>query len=163
MPYSSPSAPKSLYVFLCALLGVLLFLILHRVLVFVLLLLQIQNYPAFGWDMPEVQFLAIDYATLTITLMIGAWYGIWLGSFWYQQVYEDGGHKGLLYHLISSYWPGRRKTYRLAEKIQQISQSLAEEASDVGRLAREIPENLTHPRPIKRRLVRKSLPKKTKD
>lgn len=76
---SQGQVKKSLYIFLTAILGVLLFLILHRLIVFVYLTLVAVDYPAFGVNFSYPQFLAFDYLTLIISLMLGAWYGVWRG------------------------------------------------------------------------------------
>jgi len=103
---------KSLYVFLCSLLGMLLFLILHQIIAFGYLMLLYVNYPTFGLGMSLMDWLALDYFTLIIVLMLGMWYGIWLGMYWFGIVYEDQNH-GFVGHLIKKYWPTSRPKYNL--------------------------------------------------
>jgi len=85
---------RSVYIFLCSLLGVMLFLVLHRIIVLWYLLMV--NYGVFSWNGSEtyIRFLAVDYISLTLFLMLGSWYGIWLGNYWYELVYESGSLKG---------------------------------------------------------------------
>src|SRR6185369_1300313 len=96
-------AKKSLYVFMTSLLGVLLFLILHRIVVFFYLFSIAGGY--IGTSFNYIQFIALDYFTITITMLLGAWYGTWLGLYWYGKVYEEGSHMGFIHHLASNYFP----------------------------------------------------------
>ena len=86
-------ARKSLYLFLTALLGTLLFLTVHQVAYFIYIYMLGTGLATSG--MSYVEFLAVEYFTLTITMMLGAWYGIWLGLYWYEKVYEEKSHRGL--------------------------------------------------------------------
>ncbi len=87
---------KSLYIFLCSLLGVLLFITLqHSILLLYVTLVVLQ----FGVTTPLDQLLAVNYATLVVCVFLGGWYGAWLGLYWYALVYESGSRKGFVHHL----------------------------------------------------------------
>lgn len=87
-------AKKSFYVFLSSLLGMMLFILLQRSL-FLLAYL-------FGVRVLSPEFAHIDYVTFVVATFGGLWYGIWVGMYWYQLVYEEGRVGGLL-----SSWFGR--------------------------------------------------------
>jgi hypothetical protein len=65
---------KSLYVFLCSLLGMLLFLILHRLLVIGYFSLTSRNLlDYFSYNL--VLEMAVEYLTLFFAILAGSWYG----------------------------------------------------------------------------------------
>lgn len=72
---------KSFYIFLTMVLGVLLFLMLQRAAFLVAFLV--------GADITSLTAQALAIVTTAISLMFGAWYGIWLGLVWYAAVYEE--------------------------------------------------------------------------
>lgn len=90
---------KSFYVFLCGLLGMLLFILLQRSL-FLLAFLA-------GVDVLSFDFQRLDYFTFVLATFSGLWYGIWLGLHWYFVVYEEMSVSGVLSGLFRSF--GRRK------------------------------------------------------
>lgn len=62
-------------------LGVLLFLMLQRAAFLVAFLV--------GADISSLTAQALAVVTTAISLMFGAWYGIWLGLVWYTAIYEE--------------------------------------------------------------------------
>lgn len=76
---------KAFYLFLCSVLGMTLFITLHQLLTGLYFGLVRLGY------LPD---LALSYMTsalcLFIATLLGSWYGIWLGLYWYHFVYEDG-------------------------------------------------------------------------
>ena len=76
-------------------------------------------------DMSYSQFLAIEYFTLTITMMLGAWYGIWLGLYWYEKVYEEKSHRGLVHHIAANYFPNFKPKV-LENRMAQVKERLEE-------------------------------------
>ena len=141
---------KSLYVFLTSLLGVLIFLVLHRALVFVWLYLLAGSF--ITSDLTYGQFLALDYFSLTITLMLGSWYGIWLGMYWFKAVYEENSHGGLVHHLATGtfFW---NKAKNLQAKMSAAEDRLE---TDVWRLEDLANTALAQSQePVKRKVVRK--------
>lgn len=84
---------KALYIFLCSILGVLLFSMFHRA-VFVIYEIIGGFYPAISWlHLPFRTIAFIDFSTFLLALFIGGWYGIWIGLNWYKMIYEDRGVK----------------------------------------------------------------------
>lgn len=144
---------KSLYIFLSSLLGVLLFLTLHRIIAFFFLALQIVDYRDFNFGLSYMEFAALDYVTLVLALMLGAWYGVWLGNYWYGLVYEAGSHKGMLNHLAQRWRAKASGNYNLEEKIASVKQKLEKDLGNLEKLAGELPVS---PQPIKRKMARKS-------
>lgn len=152
---------KSFYIFLTALLGLLLFFILHRIAVFFYLYLLAGGYMT--TDMTFYQFLVLDYATLFVAMGLGVWYGIWLGMYWFRKVYEEGTHGGFVHHLNVTYFGGSKpKAAALERKIEAVKESLEDDLWKLEDLAKETAQMAEEPKPIKRRVVRKRAPRKTK-
>lgn len=85
------SKRKALYVFLTTLLGVLIFLMLHRA-IFVIYDILASFYPnsaVFAIE-PSIVF-SIDFYTMLFAVALGGWYGAWLGLDWYKMIYEERG------------------------------------------------------------------------
>jgi hypothetical protein len=152
-------AKKSLYLFLTALLGTLLFMVVHQIAYFIYFYMLNAGVVATG--MSYVEFLAIEYITMTLTLMLGAWYGIWLGLYWYEKVYEEKSHKGFIHHLAINYFPGS-KPKALESQMAQVKEHLEENLWQLENLAKSeaVFQPVVEPKPIKRRVVRKRAPKK---
>jgi len=146
---------KSLYVFLCSLLGMLMFLILHRLLVFAYLMLTAANPAVFGSSLSYLEILALDFASLLVVLMLGSWYGIALGLKWYEAVYEKGEHGGFVDHLVKAYWPSQKSHYNLKNKVEGVAKELKEDILELEYLAKTIKPVMRETVPIKRRIVRK--------
>ena len=143
-------AKKSLYIFLASLLGVMLFLVLHRVAVFFYLYLLAGGYITTGLEYYE--FLALDYFSLTITLMLGAWYGIWLGLHWYEKVYEENSHGGLVHHLATEIFPSNRFK-NLPVKVAVVERKLEANLRELENLAQAGAAQKSGP--VKRKAPRK--------
>ena len=116
---------KSIYLFLCSLLGMLLFSIIHQLLVF-LYLLFFGNSGALATGEAALRFFAFDYLSLLILLLLGSWYGIWLGVYWHKIVYEEGTFGGVIRHAMK-FWPQKKQAENLETKI-----NLAEAELDAG-------------------------------
>ena len=144
---------KAVYIFLCSLMGALLFLILHRVAVFFYLVLMNYNYSAFSFGLPYWQFLALDYFTLILALLLGGLYGIWVGLYWYEAIYEHGHHGGFVHHVVERYWPTRHARYDLKSKITQATKKIEGEMWELEDLAKHMP--VAKAEPVKRRVARK--------
>ena len=148
---------KSFYLFLTALMGSLIFLVLHRIIIFLYLYLL-----AGGFVSPTVtdyfSFTFYDYFSLVIVMMLGAWYGIWLGLYWYQMVYEDQTLGGFSAHVASTYFPSRPRNYE--SKMSAIKQRLVTDLGQFEQLTEESALNVDHPVAVKRTVVRKRAPRK---
>jgi len=155
------SAKKSLYVFLSSMLGILLFLVIHRIIVFLYLVLAGVRFTP-GSEGTYLVFLAFDYFTLIIILMLGAWYGIWLGMYWYEKVYEEESHKGVVDYIVNNYWPRRKTTLNLKSKIAATQQKLETDLWELEGLTENLTRVKVKPRSIKKRIVRKTAPKRLK-
>ncbi len=95
-------AAKSFYLFMCAILGALLFSVLQRALTLIYLLLLNSDSARFSFGLSDDTLIIINYSTLIMAIIFGFWYGIWLGLYWYKVVYEDG-HGGL-FHGFKGHW-----------------------------------------------------------
>lgn len=150
-------AKKALYLFLTALLGMMLFFILHRLAVFAYLYAL-----AMGYLNPEVNYLQIliwDYFTLALALLAGGWYGVWLGLSWFQRIYEDKTHGGLADHIIKRYWPQTgNKVFQT--RVEAVKQRLEKDLWQLEDLAKVKLTAQNQAEPKVRRVVRKRAPKK---
>ena len=150
-----PNAPKkSLYVFLCCIMGALLFLILHRILVFSYLALLNYDYDMFNFGLSYFNFLVWDYFTLILALLAGGWYGVWLGIYWYEAVYQESDHAGFIGHLISRYWPTKPGAYNLKTRIAAASKKVEGDLwqlEDLAKKATTIPPTAMPKRRVARR------------
>lgn len=146
---------KSVYIFLSSLLGVLLFLVLHRALIFIYLLLLTTG--LFHWSSfySYLNFMAVDYVTLFLAMIAGSWYGIWLGEYWYRQTYEIGSGQGSWRHLRHKLFPQKTRQADLKIKVEAVAQRLAEDLSAAETLISEVPSAVLAPAPVKRRVTRK--------
>lgn len=152
-------AKKSLYLFLTSLLGALMFLIAHRVVFFLYIYMLEEGYIATSMDF--LQFLALEYYTLVIWLMLGAWYGIWLGLYWFEKVYEVKSHGGFVYHLGAKYF-SRPQPKDMEGKMAEVKERLESNLWQLENLAQSAGASQAQPepKPIRRRVVRKRAPKK---
>lgn len=85
------SKRKALYVFLTTLLGVLMFLMLHRA-IFVIYDILAGFYPINPlFDVSSSIVAGADFITMIVAVILGGWYGVWLGLDWYRMIYEERG------------------------------------------------------------------------
>ncbi len=139
---------KSLYVFMCSIMGALLFLIIHQIIAFGYLMLLYADYDKFSLGLPFISLMALDYFTLIIVLMLGAWYGIWLGLYWFGLVYEGDGH-GFVEHIVKYYWPSNKIPYSLKSKVAVVEKKLETDLNEL--------EGLAAKPVVKKRIVRKKV------
>jgi len=142
-------------------LGTLLFLVLHRIIVFLYLVLAGPKLIP-GSEGAYLMFSAVDYFTLVITLMLGAWYGIWIGMYWYEKVYEEESYKGVVDYIVNNYWPRRKTTANLKSKIAATQQKLETDLWELEGLTENLTRVKVKPKGIKKRIVRKEAPKRLK-
>lgn len=148
---------KSLYVFLCSILGILIFLVIHRLILIVYFLIAAAYPQAFYGNMENLEFIAADFITLFLVLIFGSWYGIWLGLKWYESVYENAEYTGFVDYLIRAYWPSAKKDYNLQQKVQSVVNELGDDVLELKHLAKTIKPVLREVKPIKRSVNRKRL------
>jgi hypothetical protein len=152
-------AKKSLYLFLTGLLGMLLFAIVCQVVFFIYIYMLGSGVVVASMNYGQI--FGGEYFILIIMLLLGAWYGIWLGLYWFEKVYEQRSHKGFVHHLATNYFPGARpKTPE--SKMAEVRERLEENLWQLEDLAQSPPiyQPSVSPEPIKRRAVRKKAPKK---
>lgn len=108
------AATKALYLFLCAILGMVLFAMLHRA-IFVLydLLIFVDSMYAFG--LSEIALAAIDFFALVVALFLGGWYGTMMGIDWYAMVYGPNAEvkAGLFHGFIPHHWRGEKSVAKV--------------------------------------------------
>ena len=150
-------AKKSFYLFLTSLLGVLLFLTLHRIAFFFYFYLLAAGYVRNGLD--YYQLFALEYFSLMIFLMFGIWYGIWLGLGWFSKVYEEKSHGGFVDHLATKVFSSGRDA-GLEAKLAAAKARLESDVAKVEELAEAALEKRAASEPIKRKVVKKKTVKK---
>lgn len=146
-------AKKSLYIFLCALLGALLFMVLHQLIAFVYFILLSFGFNTLSFGMSGLQILALDYFTLILVLLAGFWYGIWLGLYWYNLVYEEKSHQGMLKALNQRLRQISVKK-NVSSQITNVAQHVESEMWQLEDLAQELPQERVVTVPVKRRVTK---------
>jgi ABC-type multidrug transport system fused ATPase/permease subunit len=149
---------KSFYVFVCGLLGALLFLILDRIIVFVYLFFVGSGLFSNSYD--YYQFALFDYFTLIIVLMFGAWYGVWLGMNWFSQVYENETHGGLVDHISKNLWVSKKIT--MESKLSDVKERLEKNLWELEDLTEMPSISAVKVEPKVRHIVRRKAIKKIK-
>jgi hypothetical protein len=144
---------KAIYIFLCSLMGALLFLILHNLVVFLYSVALTADYGNLSFGFSYTEFVAIDVITLFLALLGGSLYGIWLGLFWYQKIYEEASHRGFVDHAAAYFWPGSRHNYKLESKMEAAKKKLEDNLWQFEDLAKTAAAESVVP--IKRRVSRK--------
>lgn len=158
--YSHNQAKKTMYLFLSFLLGIFLFFILHRLVIFFILWFHLSSGGDFVLNGGYRNFLVWDYGTLLLSIIIGSWYGLWVGGYWYERVYEAGFHGGALGHLAVSLNRFSHRQSNLRNKVEKISQELKEESWQLEDLAKIVtkkrsPKKSTNIRTPARRVSKK--------
>ncbi len=113
---------KAFYLYLCSILGMILFAMLHRA-VFVLYdLLLVMDYDTYAFGMTSRNIMTLDFTTMLIALFLGGWYGVALGIEWYAMVYGPNAEKpaGLFHGFVPHHW---RKTKTNSQKISTSTEN----------------------------------------
>ena len=105
MPKPLKSSGKAFYVMLCAILGVMLFVVIQRAFSLIYYLLLNTNFKAYSLGLDYFQLSWLNFLTMLGALFFGLWYGIWLGLHWYDMVYVEGG--GGVWQHIKQHLPHR--------------------------------------------------------
>ncbi len=172
---------KSLYLFLCSILGMILFAMLHRA-IFVLygLLLQI-DFQTYSFGVSEAGIYLIDFFTMTAAIFLGGWYGTLLGIDWYSIVYgPNAENPGRMFHgFVPHHWRnGKNKTDKksarpavksetvsvpVSEKVSAILNTHIADTPEVVQKVREwtFDDLLAKPTPAKKTTTRKTTVKST--
>lgn len=100
------AATKALYLFLCSILGMVLFAMLHRAIFVLYDLVLIMDYDTYSLGMSQAGILALDFFTMLAALFFGGWYGIILGLDWYSAVYGVRAETkpGLFHGFVPHAW-----------------------------------------------------------
>jgi hypothetical protein len=155
-------ANRSLYLFLCALMGSLLFMIVHRTIMLIYYIVLNDHFDALSFGLTFWQLNYLDFITMVAAMLGGVWYGIWLGQYWYAIVYEHGYFGGVVHHMLHEAGSARQKSIRqLRTHISTLEKEVAQEVFEIEDLAEAIEENpLVVEVPAKKRTVRKRVVKK---
>lgn len=135
------AATKALYLFLCSILGMVLFAMLHRSIFVLYDLLLMMDYDMYSLGMSAVAIQALDFFTLLLALFVGGWYGTLLGIDWYALVYGPSVDKptGIFHGFVPHQW---RKT---AKKSNVSTSSLHSVSSSVPSIPKAPPEPVKVP------------------
>lgn len=135
-----------------------MFFILHRIATFIYLYLLASG--ILNARMSYLDFLVLDFFSLTIILVMGLWYGIWLGMYWFERVYVEKSHGGFVRHISGKIFP--RKIENMENKISHIKERLEQDMWQLEDLVEKKLEVGVKTVPVKRKVVRKTPPKKLK-
>ncbi len=106
---------KSLYIFLTSLLGMLLFLMLHRSL-FVVYEILGNFFPGnIIFDVQPQVIFSIDFFSMILAMFIGGWYGVWLGLDWYKMIYEEREGRQWFHGFLPHHWRGYGRNHKSTE------------------------------------------------
>lgn len=144
--YKHNQAKKAFYLFLSLLLGVFVFFILHRLIILFIISFYLSTEGSAVYTAINRQFLAWDYSTLFLSVIAGSLYGLWVGGYWYEKVYEIGFHGGALGHLAVALNRFTKKQSSLRNRVDTISRELRDEAWQLEDLVKMVPKKL---QPIK--------------
>lgn len=82
-PPMPKQSKKALYLFLCSVLGVIMFTFMHQAFWVIYVALARLGY------LPQIDPInPLPALSLVAAFLVGMWYGIWLGLYWYEIVYE---------------------------------------------------------------------------
>lgn len=127
---------RSAYLFLSAMLGLLMFFILHRIVVFFYLFFATLGDTQFEY----YHFLVWDYSTLILVLLLGIFYGLWLGKYWYAAVYYEKLHGGLLDYVNTWLWGQKMPQQQIFQKkLETVSERLERNLADLESLSMQTP------------------------
>lgn len=100
------AATKALYLFLCSILGMVLFAMLHRAIFVLYDLVLILDFETYSLGMNEAMILTVDFFTMLAALFFGGWYGTLLGIDWYAAVYGPNAETkaGLFHGFVPHNW-----------------------------------------------------------
>jgi hypothetical protein len=107
MPKPLRSSGKAFYVMLCAILGVMLFVVIQRAFSLIYYLLLNTNFKTYSFGLDYYQLSWINFLSMLAAVFFGLWYGVWLGLHWYDMVYEEGS--GGVWQHIKQHWPRREE------------------------------------------------------
>lgn len=158
--YTHSQAKKTIYLFLSLLLGMFVFFILHRLVIFFIMWFLLSSGEAFVVASRYRNFLVWDYGTLFLSLIVGSWYGLWVGGYWYEKVYEIGLHGGVLGHLAVSLNRFTHRQSSLRNKVEKISQELKEESWQLDDLAKMVSKTNLSTKPVRKRVTTKRVASK---
>jgi len=102
------SSGKAFYILLCALLGLMLFVVTQRAVSLIYYLLLNTNFKSYSFGLDYYQLSWLNFWTIIAAAFFGLWYGIWLGLHWYEMVYEEG--TGGLWQHFKQHWPKRESS-----------------------------------------------------
>lgn len=133
---------KALYVFLCSLMGMVLFAMLHRALAVIYYILLNSDFDQFSLGLTEGSLQALDFLTLLMALFLGGWYGTALGIHWYRLVYEGPFAPGLFHAVIPHHW---RKARSVSRELHPQHSTASPHLNGVRRpLTKEQPAKIVH-------------------
>lgn len=142
---------KPAYLFVSCVLGLLMFFILQRIVVFFYLVFI----TAVEIDFSYYSFLIWDYVSLFLSLIAGVFYGFWLGKYWYNSVYHEKAHGGLRNVITEFLFPSQdRQVINFEHKLNHVARELEEGLHDLEKLAENIPA-IKKPKKAVKRVVKK--------
>ncbi len=171
-------ATKALYLFLCAILGMVLFAMLHRA-IFVLYDLLIFTNDMYAFGLSQMSLAIVDFCALLVALFLGGWYGTMMGIDWYAMVYGPNAEvrAGLFHGFIPHNWRGRKDRRKTASKMsapattsttvkvsskQETRKSEPEPEEEKAPVREWTFDDLITPKPVaKKKVVRKTAVRKT--
>lgn len=121
-----PVVSKSLYLFLCSILGMVLFAMLQRAIFVLYDLVLVFDFQTFSFGLTESAISQVDLLTMLFALFLGGWYGIALGLEWHASIYGLGDSSetksvGLFHGFVPSKWGEDKKKSKEVSQDQSYS------------------------------------------
>lgn len=109
---------KALYLFLCSILGMVLFAMLHRSIFVLYDLVLILDYDMYSLGMDKATVMVLDFFSMLAALFFGGWYGIALGLDWHAQVYDAQAESGdWLHAFLPHSWRGKKSAKKSSDDV----------------------------------------------
>lgn len=91
---------KALYLLLTSIVGILLFVLLQRAALTIWVILSSYSMAGLSGKVSDAALQMIDGYSMLIALFVGAWYGIWVGLNWHQELYGDDRAPRMLHRFL---------------------------------------------------------------
>lgn len=147
---------KATYIFLCAMLGALLFLLLQRIFIFLCFIVLIFSRSLSEAVLVWLGLELINYLTVLFAIIGGAWYGVWLGISWYETVYERDGHESV-FKKFGQFISQKRALNNVPAQTKKMSELTKRVEDEMWQLelAKSQVKTASNTIPVKRKISRK--------
>jgi hypothetical protein len=123
---------RILYISLTIVLGILLFVVIQQSFALLYYILISFDYARYGFGFSPITFRFVYLGTTIASVFVGGLYGVWLGRYWFNLVYQQRAGRGFMPPLRNSSFPAQRVTPKV--KVQSSARKEISEAWDLDDL-----------------------------